>query len=252
MDDRTDSESVDAKKSGRKVRRELLLCFGFAAIFPLAIILYGQYQLHYARQSKQWPHAPGRIVTSEVRSSSSEGVTSYSADIEYVYTVQGVEYRSDVVVIGGHSYGANATVKRYSLGSEVSVSYDPGKPKRAVLQPGVFFYGAHEIGGPILFSIATVATLLSLLLRRLMQEKVNFMEKTLFVTCKTIFFPLTYCKEKLWVVAGLVGLAAGLIATEVDPVLTVWCIFFVSFYGLILTLILASKLVGWVKSMQTQ
>ena len=248
----TDTESADAKKSGRKVRRQILLSLGLVALFPLAIILYGQYQLHYARQSEQWPLAPGRIVTSEVRSSSSEGVTSYSADIEYVYTVQGVEYRSDVVVIGGHSYGANATVKRYSLGSEVSVSYDPGKPGRAVLQPGVFSYGAHKIGGMILFSIVTVATLLSLLLRRLMQEKVNFLEKTLFVTCKTIFFPLTYCKGKLWVVAGSVGLAASLIVSDIHPVLTVWCTVFVSFYGLILALILVGKLVGWVKSLRAQ
>lgn len=234
------------------MRRELLLCFGFAAIFPLAIILYGQYQLHYARQSKQWPHAPGRIVTSEVRSSSSEGVTSYSADIEYVYTVQGVEYRSDVVVIGGHSYGANATVKRYSLGSEVSVSYDPGKPKRAVLQPGVFFYGAHEIGGMILFAILTVASLLSFFLRRMMQEEWNLLEKTLFVACKSIGFPFTYCKEKLWVVAGLVGLSASLIVADIDPFLTIWCNLFVTFYGFLLGLILASKLVVWVKNMQTQ
>ena len=252
MGNPSEPELADAKKAGRETRRKQLLMFGGVALFPLAIILYGQYQLHQARQSEQWPVVPGKIVRSFVKSSISEGETIYSADIKYAYTVQGVEHRSDVVVIGGHSYGANATVNRYPLGKEVSVSYDPEKPRRAVLEPGVFFYGAHEIGGMILFSILTVASLLSLFMRRVMQEEVNLLEKTLFVTCKTIGFPFTYCKDKLWVVAGLVGLAASLIVADIDPFLTIWCNFFVSFYGLLLGLILASKLVGWVKSMQTQ
>jgi hypothetical protein len=187
-----------------------------------------------------------------VKSSVDEGQTFYTADIKYAYTVQGVEYRSDVVVIGGHSYGANATVKRYPLGKKVSVSYDPDNPGRAVLEPGVFFYGAHEIGGMILFSIVTVASLLSLFLRRMMQEEVNLLEKALFVMCKTIAFPFTYCKDKLWIVAGLLGLAASVIVADIDPFLTIWCNLFVSFYGLLLGIIVAGKLVGWVKSMRTQ
>ena len=114
----TEPESADAKKAGRDMRRKLRLSFGGVALFPLAIILYGQHQLHQARQSEQWPVVSGKIIRSFVKTSSSEGVTSYSADIKYAYTVQGVEHRSDVVVIGGHSYGANATVKRYPLGKE--------------------------------------------------------------------------------------------------------------------------------------
>ena len=234
------------------MRRQMLSTFGCVALFPLAIILYGQYQLHQAKQSEQWPVVPGKIIRSFVKTSSSEGVTSYSADIKYAYTVQGVEHRSAVVVIGGHSYSANGTVKRYPLGKEVSVSYDPGKPGRAVLEPGVFFYGAHEIAGMILFPLLTVAALLSLMLRRLMEEEVNLLEKTLFVTCKTLVFPLTYCKEKLWVVAGLVGLAVGLMASDIHPVLTVWCTFFVSFYGFLLSVIVALKFIDWLKSLRSQ
>ena len=252
MSSPAEPESADAKKAGRAMRRQMLSAFALVALFPSAIILYGQYQLNQARQSEQWPVVPGKIIRSFVKSSISEGATSYSADIKYSYTVEGVEHRSDVVVIGGHSYGANATVKRYPLGKEVSVSYDPRKPGRAVLEPGAFSYGAHEIGGMILFSILIVAALLSLMLRRLMQEEVNLLEKTLFVTCKTICFPFTYCKEKLWVVAGLVGLAAGLMVADIHPVLTVWCTFFVSFYGFILAVLLALSFSDWLKGLRAK
>ncbi len=234
------------------MRRQLLLALGGVALFPLAIILYGQYQLHQARLSEQWPLAPGRIVRSFVKSSSSENGTSYSADIKYAYTVQGVEHRSNVVVIGGHAYGANSAVKRYPLGKEVSVAYEPGKPGRAVLEPGVFHHGAQKLGKQLLVCILTVALVFTFLLRRLMQEEVNLLEKTLFVTCKTIFFPLTYCKGNVWVLAVVVGSAAGVMVIENDPVLTQYGGIFVGFYGLMLAVMLPLKFIDWLKSQRSQ
>ena len=51
MNSPAEPESADSKKAGRDMRRKLLLSFGGVALFPLAILLYGQYQLHQARQA---------------------------------------------------------------------------------------------------------------------------------------------------------------------------------------------------------
>jgi len=97
------------------------------------------------------PAAIGRLCQGEsspreVTSHTVEDGTTYSADIEYVYTVEGIEHDSDVVVLRGHSYSAQEAVSRYPLGKTVSVSYDPGKANRAVLEPGVESYEADELG----------------------------------------------------------------------------------------------------------
>ena len=74
---------------------------------------------------------PGRIVTSEVHLSlvTEEGDPSYSADIEYVYTVEGFVHHSDVVAFGRNPYEAHEAVSRYPVGKTVSVSYEPGKAR---------------------------------------------------------------------------------------------------------------------------
>lgn len=98
-------------------------------------------------ESKGWPTASGRIISSEVKSySSSEGGRKHSPAIAYVYTVEGREYRSDriafdEIVAAGW---ARQMVNKYPAGAEVLVRYDPRDPSRAVLEAvsaGACFYG---------------------------------------------------------------------------------------------------------------
>ena len=236
-------------KEGRQQRHALLFIWGIIGTIGLAIILYGQLQRRRAEASADWPVVPGKIVTSEVTSHTDEDGTTYSADIEYVYTVKGIEHRSDVVVIGGHPYGAQGAVSRYPLGKTVSVSYDPGKARRAVLEPGVKSSELHELGISMLLGSLFMATLFNFIIRRSMDEEKNLLDKILILTFKIIFFPLIVTKGNFWALAGMIGLAAGLMMLELHPVLTTGLMFFVAFFGVIWVLWAWCHFMGWLYSL---
>ncbi len=94
-----------------------------------------------ARKAATWSTASGRVVTSETRtehrSSSSEGTTVKTMPlVEYEFSVGGQKWRGNRISIGEDSGGANteATLQRYPIGAVVSVYYDPGNPKKSVLE----------------------------------------------------------------------------------------------------------------------
>ena len=237
-------------KEGRQQRHALLFIWSIVGTIGIMIVLYGEYKLKQSRASVEWPTVPGRIVTSEVDShTDDEGQTSYSSDIEYVYTVEGIEYQSDVVVLGGHEYNVHHTVGRYPVGLAVKVAYDPGKPRRAVLEPGVESHAKQTLGFIMLAGSLFMAVLINFLLRLAMHEERNLLDKILILTFKIIFFPLIVCKANVWALAGMVGLASGLIALELHPALTIGASVFAAFYGLILVLLLWVHFMGWLYSL---
>lgn len=70
----------------------------------------------------------------------------YSAEINYDFTVDNKSYSGDRVSLtsGGSSTSSAREVKKelqaYSVGSAVTVYYDPELPNNAVLQPGADFF----------------------------------------------------------------------------------------------------------------
>ena len=237
-------------KEGRQQRHALLFIWSVVGTIGILIVLYGEYKLKQARASVEWPTVPGRIVKSEVDShTDDEGQTSYSSDIEYVYTVEGIEYQSDVVVLGGHEYNVHRTVGRYPVGLAVEVSYDPGKPRRAVLEPGVESRASQTLGFIMLAGSLVMATLINFLLRLAMNEERNLLDKVLILTFKIIFFPVIVCKGNVWAMAGMVGLAAWIISLELHLVLTIGASLFAAFNGLIVVLLLWVHFLGWLQGL---
>ena len=248
-----DKKKVDKKMAeGRTQRHALLFIWAIVATIGLVLVLCGQFQRRRAKASLDWPVVPGRIVTSEVTSHTDEGSTTYSADIEYVYSVEGIEYRSNTMVFGGHSYGAQQAVSLYPLGKTVSVSYDPRKPKRAVLKPGVQSYELDTLGYSMLCGSLFMATLFNFIIRRSMGEERNLLDKILILTFKVIFFPLLVTKGNFWALGGMIGLATALMLLDLHPVLTVGMMVFVAFFGIIWFLWAWIHFIGWFQSLLEQ
>ncbi len=100
-------------------------------------------------ESTSWNAAPGRITFSTVSDivpahSMSEGLDdSHRAIVEYVYTVNGIEYtgRRIAFTAGGTSSGtrreADTIVQRYHKNAPVTVYFDPQNPSEAVLEKTV-------------------------------------------------------------------------------------------------------------------
>lgn len=118
--------------------------FAVVGYFIVAHMAMAPY--HLGQASKLWPTVQGKIIHSAVVSdTSSQGKTSYSADIQFTYRVGGRDYQSSQVGIepgpGASSSsdpsGARQTVARYPVGNTVTVYYKSDKPLLGVLQTGV-------------------------------------------------------------------------------------------------------------------
>lgn len=149
----------------------VLSAVGFGVTFWLGKPLRDQ-----AVASRAWPATEGSIVRSTLEESRSDGKTHYSADIGYEYQLDGRTLSGSRVWIGD-SYSASpgnefrAAVKRYPVGREVQVHYDPQDPMESVLEPGPTWSGSAlyliglgvlTLGGLILLS-AVVPLLVVLL-----------------------------------------------------------------------------------------
>ncbi len=125
-----------------------LFAFFFSRVFPLifisigVLILYaGIKQIHNARLSKSWPSSLGQVISSEVVEHYGDESVSYSAEIEFEYTVSGKYYRGDRISYGGTSHSepkpAEEDARRYPAGSDVLVYYKPDSPDESLLEPGL-------------------------------------------------------------------------------------------------------------------
>ncbi|MDG1874176.1 MAG: DUF3592 domain-containing protein [Mariniblastus sp.] len=230
---------------GRMQRHALLFIWAVIGTIGLLFCLYGQYQLGWARASAHWPVVSGRVITSKVTTHTDEEGTTYSDKIKYVYTVDEAEYQSGIVVIGGHEYSAHNVVARYPLGAKVSVAYDPNKPSRAVLEPGVESYGYQTLGLSMMLGALFMATLFNFIFRRALNEEKNTLDHLLILLFKMVAFPITVCKGNLWVLGGMVGLSVWLSSLEIHPVLTNGSAIFGGLYGVIWVLMLWICFMAW-------
>ena len=91
--------------------------------------------------AESYPETSGRVTRSEVTGRPHDGGTTYHAEIEYAYEVNGIRYHGN-----RHRYFSGSTgsrrpqeeaVRRYPVGKEVRVFYNPENTGDAVLETGV-------------------------------------------------------------------------------------------------------------------
>lgn len=121
-----------------------LMVVGFSSLFViigLAVFGFGVRQYMRAQDSNSWPYVMGKVIYSDVERRSDEDGTTYSAEVEYEFTVADRLLSGNLVKFGevstSSSSNARRVVNRYPEGSEVRVFYDPSDPYMSVLEPGV-------------------------------------------------------------------------------------------------------------------
>ncbi len=131
---------------------------GMAIPGSIAVVIVVKMQ--QVRRASHWPSAPGRIVRSQLRRMKSTTDDSASTignlpDIEYVYTVNGVEHHGKRITIGEFkpdSPEVQAALERYQVGRSGPVFYNPDKPQEAVLErdPPVRPLAMYGIAGGVM------------------------------------------------------------------------------------------------------
>jgi hypothetical protein len=115
------------------------------------------------RLSLQWPHVSGTIVQSQSVYRPSARYTFYSADVDYVYRVDGRNYGGNRIKLWDPKLERensilDSFVAAHPAGTTADVYYDPKQPERSVLIPG-----ADESGNTFYTWNGTILTVLSIL-----------------------------------------------------------------------------------------
>jgi len=114
-------------------------CAAGMAVYHVRRILLG-------RASGHWPKVQGTVLDARFdestwRDEDGDEGTTWSAHMEYRYTVKGRHFRSHHFtwrpVRGLGQREAYALLQGLHRGSEVEVRYDPRRPDRAVVLPGI-------------------------------------------------------------------------------------------------------------------
>lgn len=111
----------------------------------LLALLSGISMTQKGKASLNWPKTKGLIRISRVmksRSGGRSGGMSYNFEVEYEFVVDrkiytGSNYSYRMNYNAANPSGARDLVDRYPIDSEVEVFYDPKKPTRNVLLPGI-------------------------------------------------------------------------------------------------------------------
>lgn len=106
------------------------------------LIVWQVLAMERAAESRKWPRAPGRILQSFVdKKNDSDGAT-YLVKVVCQYKVGDFEYVCSRLRFGlslwnsrSFAYWSRA-LRKYTVGSDVEVSYNPRKPEESVLEPG--------------------------------------------------------------------------------------------------------------------
>lgn len=134
--------TVSAPKSKPEDSGKAMGCgLAFGGVFVLAgLAMFIPFFLLPALQAVEargWEEVTATVVSSQVRSHSSDDGTTYSVDVVYRYEVDGREFHSDRYhFLSGSSSGYEGkreVVDRYPPGAEVTAWVDPENPGSAVL-----------------------------------------------------------------------------------------------------------------------
>lgn len=120
----------------------ITLWIGLIVLFAVVLVIDGIVARGIVQQKRteQFVAVPATILRSEVKVHRGSKSTSYRAEIDYRYTVNGQTYNGSRLRFtsdnDGQS-GARALVKQHPVGSQAEAYYDPADPARAVLFRGL-------------------------------------------------------------------------------------------------------------------
>jgi uncharacterized protein DUF3592 len=113
-----------------------------ALVAPLVVMAIGvnltfgfARDIYFGLVSRRWPRTHGHIRDLDAYTPARR--LGSVAGVEYDYQVAGVEYQSNRYDYTGRDSFAKDIFETFSVGDQVAVWYDPGRPQRAVLVTGV-------------------------------------------------------------------------------------------------------------------
>lgn len=138
-----------------------------AVLLFVGMVCAALYGFRQGIASKNWPNVKGKIIESRIEKEvweTREGTKVVEvARIKYEYEIKGKLLINDKVSLGKNTF-ADATVKQFPKGKDVTVYYNPKNPQEAVLVQGAT-WGAFKIVffiGGILLALLLIPIVISI------------------------------------------------------------------------------------------
>lgn len=137
---------MNSNAESRQIGARCCVVGAFFVLLGIVAFCGGRRVQPYIDRVAQWPSVTGHIVTSKVSTATVRTGpvvrTSPIADIQYAYSVKGVDYRGEQLrplpMLHMKPEGTpEELVNRYPDGRSVQVYYDPDDPTAAVLVPNI-------------------------------------------------------------------------------------------------------------------
>ncbi len=107
----------------------------------ILMVIAGALQLWRGTASKHWPTAPGRVLSSEVKTHRTTKGMWHEPKIRYEYWVDGIHHGGKRVAFGQSRYRyedeARQVVDAYPAGKEIQARHTPNRRSVSTLEPGV-------------------------------------------------------------------------------------------------------------------
>ena len=126
-------------KLGKRKAKEILLGTS-VIIMVISVLIFPWIDAYHQMGTSDWKEVQATVNVSEIRiDHTGEGESSEFPYISYSYSVGGVSFSNDDIVLFDldGSYGfSTSIVDEYHYGSEITVYYNPEDPNQAVLMRG--------------------------------------------------------------------------------------------------------------------
>ncbi|MGB8647218.1 MAG: DUF3592 domain-containing protein [Anaerolineae bacterium] len=151
-----------------------VLSFAPIVLIGLVMVLLGVRARQKAQAATRWLCTEGQGLSVDVVRTVSHSkygnTTWYVPKLEYGYTVGGARYTSHQIAFGNTAFKSEAQARSYLQdhfeGRPLTVHYDPGKPKNAVLLPGEAPHTLGLIVGGVVIMVFPILVGLVLFARR--------------------------------------------------------------------------------------
>ena len=156
---------MENKSASKNTKGNAAIMIVVLVVFGLVLGGFGLYRYNMGKESTHWPFVKGKITYSHAQAHKKKTGHEYLPSVKYTYTVNGRSYTGRRITASDEYQktlsGAKDILKKYPVGGEVSVYYDPADADTSLLEVGIKKNVYILLGGAvpcILFAAAIVVS----------------------------------------------------------------------------------------------
>ncbi len=151
--------------NSRNVKSNAMIMIVVLLVFGLVLGGFGLYRYNTGRESASWPSVKGKITYAHARPKKVKTGHEYLPSVKYTYTVNGRSYTGTRITASDLYQktlgGAKDILRKYPVGGEVSIYYNPADQGNSLLEIGIVKNVYVLLGGALTCFLLAIAIIMS-------------------------------------------------------------------------------------------